>query len=53
MEGVRGAGIEGDIAIDDVTIEEGECKDPPPHSEYTCGVKNPLLDKMLPTEILM
>ncbi|XP_061781132.1 MAM domain-containing glycosylphosphatidylinositol anchor protein 2 [Nerophis lumbriciformis] len=29
MEGVRGAGIEGDIAIDDVTIEEGECKDPP------------------------
>ncbi|XP_046874379.1 LOW QUALITY PROTEIN: MAM domain-containing glycosylphosphatidylinositol anchor protein 2 [Hypomesus transpacificus] len=30
VEGVRGAGIEGDIAIDDVTIEEGECKDPPP-----------------------
>ncbi|XP_051254884.1 MAM domain-containing glycosylphosphatidylinositol anchor protein 2 [Dicentrarchus labrax] len=30
MEGVRGSGIEGDIAIDDVTIEEGECKDPPP-----------------------
>ncbi|KAM7403795.1 hypothetical protein PAMA_004297 [Pampus argenteus] len=30
MEGVRGAGIEGDIAIDDITIEEGECKDPPP-----------------------
>ncbi|XP_045898651.1 MAM domain-containing glycosylphosphatidylinositol anchor protein 2, partial [Micropterus dolomieu] len=29
MEGVRGSGIEGDIAIDDVTIEEGECKDPP------------------------
>uniref|UniRef100_A0A8P4KK11 MAM domain containing glycosylphosphatidylinositol anchor 2a n=1 Tax=Dicentrarchus labrax TaxID=13489 RepID=A0A8P4KK11_DICLA len=33
MEGVRGSGIEGDIAIDDVTIEEGECKDPPPKSE--------------------
>lgn len=34
IEGVRGSGIEGDIAIDDVTIEEGECKDPPPNSEY-------------------
>ncbi|TKS86255.1 MAM domain-containing glycosylphosphatidylinositol anchor protein 2 [Collichthys lucidus] len=33
MEGVRGSGIEGDIAIDDVTIEEGECKDPPPNNE--------------------
>ncbi|KAM3870911.1 MAM domain-containing glycosylphosphatidylinositol anchor protein 2 [Diretmus argenteus] len=32
MEGVRGSGIEGDIAIDDVTIEEGECKDPPPNN---------------------
>ncbi|KAM9777319.1 MAM domain-containing glycosylphosphatidylinositol anchor protein 2-like [Neosynchiropus ocellatus] len=31
MEGIRGGGIEGDIAIDDVTIEEGECKDPPPN----------------------
>uniref|UniRef100_A0A665U9V3 MAM domain-containing glycosylphosphatidylinositol anchor protein 2-like n=1 Tax=Echeneis naucrates TaxID=173247 RepID=A0A665U9V3_ECHNA len=30
MEGVRGSGIEGDIAIDNVTIEEGECKEPPP-----------------------
>ncbi|XP_016522167.1 MAM domain-containing glycosylphosphatidylinositol anchor protein 2-like isoform X5 [Poecilia formosa] len=29
MEGVRGSGIEGNIAIDDVTIEEGECKDSP------------------------
>ncbi|CDQ97382.1 unnamed protein product [Oncorhynchus mykiss] len=29
LEGIRGPGIEGDIAIDDVTIEEGECKDPP------------------------
>uniref|UniRef100_A0AAX7UYF9 MAM domain containing glycosylphosphatidylinositol anchor 2a n=1 Tax=Astatotilapia calliptera TaxID=8154 RepID=A0AAX7UYF9_ASTCA len=34
IEGVRGSGIEGDIAIDDVAIEEGECKDPPPNSEY-------------------
>uniref|UniRef100_A0A8C5HTV1 MAM domain-containing glycosylphosphatidylinositol anchor protein 2-like n=1 Tax=Gouania willdenowi TaxID=441366 RepID=A0A8C5HTV1_GOUWI len=33
MEGVRGGGIEGDIAIDDVTIEVGECKDPPPNSD--------------------
>uniref|UniRef100_A0A8C5BKY7 MAM domain containing glycosylphosphatidylinositol anchor 2 n=1 Tax=Gadus morhua TaxID=8049 RepID=A0A8C5BKY7_GADMO len=29
IEGVRGPGIEGDIAIDDVTLEEGECRDPP------------------------
>lgn len=35
LEGVRGSGIEGDIAIDDVAIEEGECRDPPPNSsEY-------------------
>lgn len=35
LEGIRGSGIEGDIAIDDVTIEEGECRDPPPSSsEY-------------------
>uniref|UniRef100_A0A1A8RUY0 MAM domain containing 1 n=2 Tax=Nothobranchius rachovii TaxID=451742 RepID=A0A1A8RUY0_9TELE len=32
MEGVRGSGIEGDIAVDDVTIEEGKCKDPPPNN---------------------
>ncbi|CAB1334883.1 unnamed protein product, partial [Coregonus sp. 'balchen'] len=32
LEGIRGPGIEGDIAIDDVTIEEGECKDPPPNN---------------------
>uniref|UniRef100_A0A674CHE3 MAM domain containing glycosylphosphatidylinositol anchor 2 n=1 Tax=Salmo trutta TaxID=8032 RepID=A0A674CHE3_SALTR len=32
LEGIRGPGIEGDIAIDDVTIEEGECKDPPPNT---------------------
>ncbi|XP_005749559.1 MAM domain-containing glycosylphosphatidylinositol anchor protein 2-like [Pundamilia nyererei] len=32
IEGVRGSGIEGDIAIDDVAIEEGECKDPPPNN---------------------
>ncbi|XP_062863957.1 MAM domain-containing glycosylphosphatidylinositol anchor protein 2 [Trichomycterus rosablanca] len=32
LEGVRGAGIEGDIAIDDVAIEEGKCQDPPPNS---------------------
>lgn len=39
MEGVRGTGIEGDIAIDDVTIKEGECKDPSPNSE--CGYPPP------------
>lgn len=33
LEGVRGAGIEGDIALDDVTIQEGPCKDPPSNSE--------------------
>ncbi|XP_053093434.1 MAM domain-containing glycosylphosphatidylinositol anchor protein 2 isoform X6 [Pangasianodon hypophthalmus] len=32
LEGIRGSGIEGDIAIDDVAIEEGECRDPPPNS---------------------
>ncbi|KAL4613096.1 MAM domain-containing glycosylphosphatidylinositol anchor protein 2 isoform X3 [Arapaima gigas] len=32
LEGIRGPGIEGDIAIDDVTIEEGECGDPPPNN---------------------
>ncbi|XP_038124602.1 MAM domain-containing glycosylphosphatidylinositol anchor protein 2, partial [Cyprinodon tularosa] len=31
LEGIRGPGIEGDIAIDDVTLEEGECRDPPPN----------------------
>ncbi|XP_014061252.2 MAM domain-containing glycosylphosphatidylinositol anchor protein 2 isoform X1 [Salmo salar] len=29
LEGIRGPGIEGDIAIDDVTLEEGECRDLP------------------------
>ncbi|XP_045066074.1 MAM domain-containing glycosylphosphatidylinositol anchor protein 2-like isoform X2 [Coregonus clupeaformis] len=29
LEGIRGPGIEGDIAIDDVTLEEGECRDIP------------------------
>ncbi|XP_036006474.1 MAM domain-containing glycosylphosphatidylinositol anchor protein 2 [Fundulus heteroclitus] len=32
MEGVRGSNNEGNIAIDDVTIEEGECKDSPPNN---------------------
>ncbi|XP_029688841.1 LOW QUALITY PROTEIN: MAM domain-containing glycosylphosphatidylinositol anchor protein 2 [Takifugu rubripes] len=35
IEGVRGAGIEGDIAIDDVAIQEGECTHPPSNSSYT------------------
>ncbi|KAK1795995.1 hypothetical protein P4O66_009096, partial [Electrophorus voltai] len=34
FEGVRGPGIEGDIAIDDVTLEEGECPDPPSNRMY-------------------
>ncbi|KAM6953905.1 LOW QUALITY PROTEIN: MAM domain-containing glycosylphosphatidylinositol anchor protein 2 [Aplochiton taeniatus] len=29
LEGVRGPGIEGDIAMDDVTLEEGECRPGP------------------------
>ncbi|KTF73686.1 hypothetical protein cypCar_00044628 [Cyprinus carpio] len=33
FEGIRGPGIEGDIAIDDVTLEEGECPDPPSNRE--------------------
>ncbi|XP_038154573.1 MAM domain-containing glycosylphosphatidylinositol anchor protein 2-like isoform X2 [Cyprinodon tularosa] len=32
MEGVRGSGPEGAIAIDDVSIKEGECKDSPPNN---------------------
>lgn len=43
IEGVRGSGIEGDIAMDDVTIEEGECKDPPPNSEYDHSVDAEML----------
>lgn len=34
FEGIRGPGIEGDIAIDDVTLEEGECPDPPSNRMY-------------------
>lgn len=37
LEGIRGSGIEGDIAVDDVTIEEGECRDPPPSSSKYIG----------------
>ncbi|KAF4801645.1 hypothetical protein TURU_033059 [Turdus rufiventris] len=35
FEGIRGPGIEGDIAIDDVSIVEGECmkSDQPANSE--------------------
>uniref|UniRef100_A0A8C7LR78 MAM domain containing glycosylphosphatidylinositol anchor 2 n=1 Tax=Oncorhynchus mykiss TaxID=8022 RepID=A0A8C7LR78_ONCMY len=33
LEGIRGPGIEGDIAIDDVTLEEGECRDLPAVSD--------------------
>ncbi|XP_057208724.1 MAM domain-containing glycosylphosphatidylinositol anchor protein 2-like isoform X3 [Triplophysa rosa] len=29
FEGIRGPGIEGDIAMDDVSLVEGECPDPP------------------------
>uniref|UniRef100_A0A8C8CDD0 MAM domain containing glycosylphosphatidylinositol anchor 2 n=1 Tax=Oncorhynchus tshawytscha TaxID=74940 RepID=A0A8C8CDD0_ONCTS len=34
LEGIRGPGIEGDIAIDDVTLEEGECRDLPAVSKW-------------------
>ncbi|XP_041950324.1 MAM domain-containing glycosylphosphatidylinositol anchor protein 2-like isoform X2 [Alosa sapidissima] len=33
FEGVRGPGIEGDIAIDDVVLEEGDCPNTPPNPE--------------------
>ncbi|KAL0967682.1 hypothetical protein UPYG_G00255500 [Umbra pygmaea] len=29
LEGIRGPGIEGDIAIDDISLKEGECQDIP------------------------
>ncbi|KAE8600239.1 hypothetical protein XENTR_v10013144 [Xenopus tropicalis] len=46
FEGVRGSGIEGDIAIDDVTVRKGECqwkqvppsKDVMPPGSSTCKV---------------
>uniref|UniRef100_A0AAR2K2L7 MAM domain containing glycosylphosphatidylinositol anchor 2 n=1 Tax=Pygocentrus nattereri TaxID=42514 RepID=A0AAR2K2L7_PYGNA len=38
FEGIRGPGIEGDIAIDDVTLEEGECPDPP-SNRIKCSMK--------------
>uniref|UniRef100_A0A8C5GRL2 MAM domain containing glycosylphosphatidylinositol anchor 2 n=1 Tax=Gouania willdenowi TaxID=441366 RepID=A0A8C5GRL2_GOUWI len=38
LEGVRGPGIEGDIAIDDITLEEGECRDPPPSDNCKCDL---------------
>ncbi|XP_064185854.1 MAM domain-containing glycosylphosphatidylinositol anchor protein 2 isoform X1 [Anguilla rostrata] len=41
LEGVRGPGIEGDIAIDDVTIEEGECGDPPPNLKSSAPSNTP------------
>lgn len=36
FEGIRGPGIEGDIAIDDVSIVEGECmkSDQPANSKW-------------------
>lgn len=45
FEGIRGPGIEGDIAIDDVSIVEGECmkSDQPANSKwlfYTLGRAN-------------
>ncbi|KAI2652360.1 hypothetical protein H4Q32_015257 [Labeo rohita] len=38
FEGIRGPGIEGDIAIDDVTLEEGECPDPPSNRMYQAWI---------------
>lgn len=51
IEGVRGPGIEGDVAIDDVTIEEGECKDPPPNSKLSgcCCQCSPPRESPTPT----
>ncbi|XP_072307376.1 MAM domain-containing glycosylphosphatidylinositol anchor protein 2-like [Eucyclogobius newberryi] len=42
VEGVRGSGIEGDVAIDDLSIEEGECKDPPPKNLRSLAPPPPL-----------
>uniref|UniRef100_A0A674AY95 MAM domain containing glycosylphosphatidylinositol anchor 2 n=1 Tax=Salmo trutta TaxID=8032 RepID=A0A674AY95_SALTR len=42
LEGIRGPGIEGDIAIDDVTLEEGECRDLPPITSASLVIKPPL-----------
>uniref|UniRef100_A0A7N9AP78 MAM domain-containing glycosylphosphatidylinositol anchor protein 2-like n=1 Tax=Mastacembelus armatus TaxID=205130 RepID=A0A7N9AP78_9TELE len=52
IEGVRGSGIEGDIAIDDVTIEEGECKNPPPNSESLASPSSPHIWQLSVTIIL-
>lgn len=41
FEGVRGPGIEGDIAIDDVTLEEGECPDPPSNRMFSILYTSP------------
>uniref|UniRef100_A0A8C1TDI2 MAM domain containing glycosylphosphatidylinositol anchor 2 n=1 Tax=Cyprinus carpio TaxID=7962 RepID=A0A8C1TDI2_CYPCA len=43
FEGIRGPGIEGDIAIDDVTLEEGECPDPPSNRMYQACIRFPII----------
>ncbi|XP_039922190.1 MAM domain-containing glycosylphosphatidylinositol anchor protein 2 [Hirundo rustica] len=55
FEGIRGPGIEGDIAIDDVSIVEGECmKSDQPANNLRSGAVGPLAHiRLLPLLILM
>ncbi|XP_057242522.1 MAM domain-containing glycosylphosphatidylinositol anchor protein 2, partial [Malurus melanocephalus] len=55
FEGIRGPGIEGDIAIDDVSIVEGECmKSDQPANNLRSGAAGPSAHiRLLPLLILM
>ncbi|NXD34351.1 MDGA2 protein, partial [Copsychus sechellarum] len=55
FEGIRGPGIEGDIAIDDVSIVEGECmKSDQPANNLRSGAAGPLAHiRLLPLLILL
>uniref|UniRef100_A0A8C0HLF4 MAM domain-containing protein n=1 Tax=Buteo japonicus TaxID=224669 RepID=A0A8C0HLF4_9AVES len=55
FEGIRGPGIEGDIAIDDVSIVEGECmKSDQPANNLRSGAVGTLAHiRLIPVIILM
>uniref|UniRef100_A0A803YQZ2 MAM domain-containing protein n=1 Tax=Meleagris gallopavo TaxID=9103 RepID=A0A803YQZ2_MELGA len=55
FEGIRGPGIEGDIAIDDVSIVEGECmKSDQPANNLRSGAVGTLAHiRLIPVTILM
>ncbi|PKK20392.1 MAM domain containing glycosylphosphatidylinositol anchor 2 [Columba livia] len=55
FEGIRGPGIEGDIAIDDVSIVEGECmKSDQPANNLRSGAAGTLAHlRLIPVVILM